>query len=397
MADTTQHGCWTSNLRRETVNAALLLAAVLLSIAVAAPMAGAQTFTVLHSFKGKKDGAHGDAGLVLDKQGTLYGTTSGDNSQYFGTVYKIDSGGKETVLHNFTDHKDGGIPFSDLILDSDGNIYGTTSAGGTHNAGTVFELSSSGHETILHNFTGGSDGGVPDAGVIRDSAGNFYGTASAGGTSGNGVVFKLDSAGHETVLYSFSGGTDGALPAAPLVSDDAGNLYGTAAEGGNSGAGVVFKLDSAGNETVLYSFSGGNDGAFPLAGLVRDSAGNLYGAALEGGRANNGTVFRLAANGKFTVLHSFKARSDGTFPHGGLARDTAGNLYGTTLEGGKYGLGTVFELSKTGKETILHSFQGTKDGQDPLATLILDSVGNLYGATDGGGAYAWGTVFKLRP
>lgn len=397
MANTTQHWGWRQGLCGHSVRTALVLAAVIVFIAAAAGPAGAQTFKVLHSFKGNKDGGHADAGLVLDKQGNLYGTTSGDNSSYFGTVFKLTPSGKQTVLHNFTGRKDGGIPFSDLILDSAGNIYGTTSAGGTHNAGTVFKMSSTGHETVLHNFTGGADGGIPDAGVIRDSSGNLYGTASGGGTSGSGVVFMLDSAGKETVLYNFSGGTDGLLPTAPLIQDTAGNFYGTTAEGGASGAGVIFKLDNAGTETVLYSFSGGNDGAFPLAGLAQDSAGNFYGTALQGGPANNGTVFKLAKNGKFSVLHGFKSQRDGAFPHGGLVRDPAGNLYGTTLQGGKSGLGTVFKLSKTGKESIVHSFQGTKDGQDPLGTLIMDTAGNLYGTTDGGGASGWGTAFKLKP
>lgn len=364
---------------------------------IAVQPATARSFKVLHSFKGKKDGAHADAGLVQNSQGNLYGTTSGDNESHFGTVYKLDSANVETVLHNFTDHKDGGIPFCDLVLDDGGNIYGTTSAGGRHNQGTVFKISGGGLETVLYNFTGGSDGGVPDAGVIRDSVDNFYGTTSAGGASGGGVVFKLDSTGKETVLYRFTGGADGSLPAAPLIQDASGNLYGTTAEGGNSGAGVIFKLDTAGKETVLYSFTGGKDGAFPLAGLVRDSAGNLYGTALEGGRTNNGTVFKLAAGGKFAVLYGFKAAPDGAFPHGGLVRDQAGNFYGTTLEGGKSGLGTVFMLSKTGKETILHNFAGTNDGEDPLSTLFRDSAGNLYGATDSGGKYGWGTVFKLTP
>jgi uncharacterized repeat protein (TIGR03803 family) len=400
LANTMQ--CGSPTLRRSAAGlqswiAAAVALAVVVGLTALAQPAAAETLKVLHSFKGKKDGGHADAGLVMDKQGTLYGTTSGDNSSFFGTVYKVDSSGKETVLHNFSGGKDGSTPFCDLILDGAGTIYGTTSAGGTDGAGIIFKMDGKGHETVLYNFTGGADGGAPDAGVIRDSAGNLYGTASVGGTSGNGVVYELSRSGKLMVLYTFTGGADGSLPAAPLVRDAAGNLYGTAAEGGASSSGVVFELDTTGKETVLHSFSGGKDGAFPLAGLVRDSSGNLYGTALEGGISENGTVFKVSKAGKFTLLHAFKSRSDGQFPHGGLVRDSTGTLYGTTLQGGKDSLGTIFKVSKTRKETVLYSFHGVKDGQDPLATLLRDSAGNLYGATDGGGALGWGTVFEFKP
>ena len=376
----------------------LALAAVALALGTATVPSGvAQSFKLLHSFQGNNDGSHADGGLAMDASGNFFGTTAGDNFSNFGTVYRIDASGNYTVLYDFTGGKDGASPFCELVLDSSGNLYGTTSAGGKSGAGTIFKIDQNGKESVLHSFTGGSDGGVPDAGVIRDAKGNLYGTASSGGPSGAGVIFKLSPAGHLKVLYAFTGNADGGLPTAPLIRDAQGNLFGTAALGGASQSGVVFQLTPAGKEKVLYAFSGGKDGGFPLAGLVRDTAGNFYGTALQGGSTGSGTVFKLSKTGKFTVLHDFKKSTDGQFPHGGLVRDSSGTLYGTTIEGGKNGLGTIFRIDKANKETVVHSFAGTKDGEDPLATLTIDGSGNFYGATDAGGATGSGTVFRLKP
>ncbi len=220
------------------------------------------------------------------------------------------------------------------------------------------------------------------------------------GTQGDGTVFKVDTTGKETVLYSFgSAGGDGGIPIAGLVLDTQGNLYGTTYTGGTSGDGTVFKVDMTGKETVLHSFTDSPDGSEPYyAGVVRDAQGNLYGTTVYGGGAPpEGTVFKVDTTGKETVLYSFAAMNgDGTHPKAGLVQDIHGNLYGTTYSGGAYGNGTVFKVDPTGKETVLYSFTGAKgDGAAPQAGLVLDMQGNLYGTTTTGGASGHGTVFKL--
>jgi uncharacterized repeat protein (TIGR03803 family) len=259
----------------------------------------------------------------------------------------------------------------------------------------VYRLDPTGQETVLYTFTGGNDGGNPYAAVILDSAGNLYGTTSAGGAAGAGVVYKLDTTGQETVLYTFTGGTDGKGPYAGVIQDPAGNFYGTTYYGGTAGAGVVYKLNTAGQETVLYSFTGGADGGNPYAGVIRDSAGNLRGTAYFGGTAGAGVVYMVNAASQETVLYSFTGLTDGGDPYAGLARDAAGDLYGTASAGGT-GSGVVYKLNAAGQETVLHAFTGA-DGSGPYAGVIGDSAGNLYGTTSAGGTAGAGVIFKLVP
>jgi uncharacterized repeat protein (TIGR03803 family) len=256
----------------------------------------------------------------------------------------------------------------------------------------VFQLDPSGNPTVLYSFTGGSDGAYPEAGVIADVAGNLYGTTISGGANDAGTVFQLTPAGALNVLYSFTGGSDGALPWAGMIADAPGNLYGTTYGGGASGQGTVFKLDPSGTLTVLYSFTGGND-ASPWAGLIADTAGNLYGTT-EGGDGP-GEVFQLTPSGTLTVLHSFTGGSDGAYPEAGVIADVAGNLYGTTWGGGAGGQGTLFQLTPSDTLTVLHSFTGGSDGAWPGGDLLVDAAGNLYGTTTGGGAGGQGAVFEL--
>jgi uncharacterized repeat protein (TIGR03803 family) len=321
------------------------------------------------------------------------------------------------VLHSF-DNADGATPYAGLIRDTAGNLYGTTTYGGATSTcsppsgcGVVFKLSPTGTETVLHTFTGGADGGYPSAGLIQDAAGNLYGTTGGGGATstcnapyGCGVVFKLSPTGAETVLHSFDG-ADGAGPVAGLVRDAAGNLYGTTVSGGASGNGVVFKLSPTGAETVLHSFTGA-DGANPYASLVRDTTGNLYGTTYDGGAHGGGVVFKLSPTGTETVLHSFTGGADGSLPYAGLLREAAGNLYGTTAFGGTEsgacaggGCGVVFKLSPcdSGYDfSVFYTFLGGADGGLPSAGLIQDAVGNLYGTT-GTVAPGYNVVFKLSP
>ena len=318
--------------------------------------------TVLYTFTGGTDGGDPVAGVTRDSEGNLYGTTyaggdlaCGFNGSACGTVFKLDPTGTETVLHRFTGGADGSYPAAGVIRDSAGNLYGTASQGGP-DYGVVYKLDTGGHEAVLYSFTGGTDGSVPDAGVIGDSSGNIYGTTSAGGTAGWGVAYKLDAARQETVLYSFTGEADGGEPNAGVVRDSAGNLYGTTLLGGNTvacpsspilhgGCGVVYKLDRAGNESVLYSFTGGADGGYPTAGVIRDSAGNLYGTTSNYfGAGGYGVVYKLDTAGNYTVPYSFTGGNDGGNPFAGVIRDSAGNLYGTTRYGGKEGGGVVFRV-----------------------------------------------------
>jgi uncharacterized repeat protein (TIGR03803 family) len=350
--------------------------------------------TVLYSFTGGADGANPYAGVVRDSAGNLYGTTYQGGTGH-GVVYKLNTAGQETVLYNFTGGDDGGGP-NGVILDSAGNLYGTTVAGGTAGVGVVYELDTARQETVLYSFTGGTDGSYPHAGVIRDSAGNLYGTTEYGGSTacsflGCGVVYKVDTAGQETVLYSFTGGLDGVNPEAGVIRDSSGNLYGT------TFFGVAYELDTANQLTVLYSFIGGADGGFPeAAGVIRDSAGNLYGTTFTGGAANAGVVYKLDTAGQETVLYGFPSSADGSFTEAGVIRDSAGNLYGTTPSGGASNAGVVYELAATGRETVLYTFTGGTDGGNPAGGLIRDSAGNLYGtASDGGAGYGAGVVYKV--
>jgi uncharacterized repeat protein (TIGR03803 family) len=301
------------------------------------------------------------------------------------------------VLYSFRGGIDGGTPFAGVIRDRAGNLYGTTEAGGAFSKGVVFKLGPAGNETVLHSFAGApNDGSQPWAPLTRDRAGNLYGNTYVGGQHDLGTIFKLDPAGNETVLHHFAGiaGTppDGGAPFTKLLRDSAGNLYGTTLEGGSRGWGVAFKLDPAGHLTFLHDFFG-DEGAQPRAGLIHDNAGNFYGAAEFGGAFDFGAVYQIGPSGNYTILHSFNDQ-DGSLPYGGVVRDRAGNLYGTTVVGGPFHQGVVFKLTSTGQYTILHSFSGS-EGAQPQSSMVLDSVGNLYGTAVLGGGSDAGVVFKV--
>ena len=393
-------GTWGICLGRVNV----VLAVALVAAVVASPSSQAQSFSVVYTFTGGADGATPPSALILDSSGNLYGTTYFGGLSKAGTVFMVDSKAKESVLHSFRGKPDGSHPFAGVIRDTAGNLYGTTHDGGAARKGTVYKLNKAGRRTILYNFTGGTDGGNPNGGLFRDSAGNLYGTTVSGGTlscgggKGCGTVFKLDTTGKEQVLHSFSG-ADGATPNASVVQDTAGNFYGTTQRGGASGHGTVFTLDGTGKETFLHSFAG-PDGAYPFAGLIFDGSSSFYGTTTSGGISGNGVVFVLSG-GKETVLYKFKGGADGAHPWGGLVRDSAGNLYGTTTGGGAkgcngYGCGTVFKLNSTSKKTILYVFTGAADGANPYAGVVRDTAGDLFGTTPLGGSGS-GLVFEIKP
>ena len=329
-----QYQRWIPEMRRQGAGAALALAILLVLAVVAAGSAQAQiyTYNVLHAFTGLSDGANPMGGLVLDAQGNLYGTAyfGGDPACECGVVFKVDTSGNQTILYSFT--AGDGHPRGNLVMDALGNLYGAT-----YSNGAIYEVDTNGNHTVLYSFTGGADGGEPLGSLVRDDQGNLYGTADMGG--------NLDCP------YS---------------------IY------HDTGCGTVFKLDPAGNLTVLYAFctqANCADGAFPNGGLVRDTQGNLYGTTVLGGAYRNardmpcglgcGTVFKVDASGNYTVLHSFdfnprEGRLDGFVPNGGLVMDGQGNLYGVTGFGGagRENRGTVFKVDASGNESVLYSFGG---------------------------------------
>jgi uncharacterized repeat protein (TIGR03803 family) len=422
--------------RRGSANYTLIV--LLIGCSLASRAAGSET--VLVNFEGVK-GENPYGRLVMDKEGNLYGTTFTGGTHGAGNIFKLDASDaySEQVLYDFEGNKLGGFPKAGVILDASGNLYGTTTCGGSSPCpggnGVAFKLSADGYE-VLYTFTGANDGGVPFAPLVFDGAMNLWGTTTAGGTgaclghTGCGVVFELTAAsGYHTEMpiYTFRGASDGGVPVAPVIFNAAGTeLYGTTFAGGagscavtKSGCGVVFQLSPSGSEKVLHSFTSGSDGSLPLAPVVFDSTGTiLYGTASAGGNAacsgGCGVVFSLSGD-LLTTFHTILPFSgaNGSDPTGGLAVDTAtAALYGTTFTGGKYDLGVVFELQPGTREySLLHSFEGSpKDGANPYAGLVLASgeprlippptkggCPPSCGGTVNGGAKGKGTAFGAGP
>ena len=357
-------------------------------------------------FAAPSDGAHPMGSILIDGS-TLRATTFQGGAGGVGTLYAVDVDGSDfSVLHVFgVGILDGADPRAGLISDADGTLYGTSCDGQPGGHGTVFRVRPDGSGfTILHGFPfDASDGEDPSAPLLLDSAGNLYGTAYDGGSAGFGTAFKVgvDGSGFK-VLRGFTGFPgDGAFPPGALVADGSGNLYGVTFNGGSDDTGMVFRVKSDGSGfTILHSFGGGvGDGAYPLGALIADSSENLYGTTEGGGGEGVGTVFRMKTNGTgFSVIHSFRDDpADGEFPEAALVLDS-GNLYGTTSLGGAAGTGTVFRLKTDGTNfRLLHSFEDSPDdGADPRAPLALDSGGNLYGTTLSGGSHDGGIVFALK-
>jgi len=393
--------------------ALLAIATFFGSSKVAATSARASaTYSVLYSFGGKpSDGAYPSAGLI-NVGGTLYGTTefggAGGEGLDSGTVFSITTAGVETVLHNFGGEPDGAHPYAALLRVGNA-LYGTTVRGGRFGAGSIFQISG-GTETVVHNFSYRPKakifGGRHPTGSLVALNGALYGTTDRGGTSDGGTLFELASSGAVRSIYDFAGGRDGIAPFAGMTA--VGNaFYGTTSDGGGVkcfnpfGCGTVFEF-SGGNEDVLYRFRGGTDGANPVGGLV-EAGGTLYGTTSAGGGDGCpgvcGTVFSITPAGREHVLYRFQGGKDGADPTGGLVA-FGGKLYGTTSAGGGSGCGgrgcgTVFSLTASGQETVLHRFQSGSDGAVPFAGLTLVD-GTLYGTTFTGGA-GYGTVFSIRP
>ena len=364
-------------------------------------------YRIIHVFQDKPDGALPYAGVIRDAAGNLYGTTYSGGTSYgdVGVVFKIDPSGNETILHNFTG-PDGAEPAAPLIEDSGGNLYGTTYSGGSFAYyGTAFKIDAYLNESVLHSFNCcvQTDGWGPNSGLMMDSSGNLLGTTFGGGSGNDGIAYKIAPTDNFTVLHDFSW-SDGSEPNG-LVQGLSGDIYGATTYGGSSecrpGCGVVFKVDTSGNESSLHIFSGlRGTGRNPMGTLAGDAAGNLYGTTFHGGGVRDyGLIYKVAPSGSETVLHRFNG-ADGAHPKAGLLIDSAGDLFGTASAGGSFGHGVVFELDASGNFTVLHNFNGT-DGSVPEATLIQDAAGNLYGTTLEGGNNGCnrgcGVVFELSP
>ncbi|MFZ0733490.1 MAG: choice-of-anchor tandem repeat GloVer-containing protein [Candidatus Sulfotelmatobacter sp.] len=376
------------------------------------------TERVLYNFTGGSDGSEPTSGVTLDRAGNLYGVTFFGGSAGQGAVYEISrtsNGIKQSILYSFKGGtQDGANPSGTLILSSNGVIFGTTEGGGKGN-GVVYKLTPSGstfQETILHVF---GTGETPiNAGVITDKAGNLFGETAGGGKFNDGTVYELKrtAAGYRyVVLYSFASGNDGDFPSGGLISDSAGNLYGTTASGGPSFIGDVFELKKNTNgtftESILYTFQSTADGVNPESALAFDASGNLFGTTLSGGDTSCGQgfgcgeVFELTNTGGVwtkTAIHEFTDNPDGHAPQAGVTFDSAGNMFGTTMNGGSSGLGVLYELSpgvSSWTETILHAFTNGTDGGFPTTPVTIDGKGNLFGTTQFGGTSGDGVVFAF--
>ncbi len=288
------------------------------------------TFTVLHAFAGgADDGENPGSGVIADSDGNLYGASTYGGASNEGLLFRLTQDGTFTKLHDFSGN-DGKFPYGILMRDTQGNLYGTASAGGIHGGGTAYKFAADGTFSVLHAFGGGTDGSSPLAGVVMDGRRYLYGTTTGGGAHGAGVVFELRANGREKILYAFSGGADGSQPYGALVRDALGNLYGTTFAGGKIGDGTAYKLAAHGTFSTLHSF-GEDKGEYLYAGLALDKGGNLYGATVHGGAQDGGVAFRLRPSGRETVIAEF---SYGSGPYGSPVVDRYGNIYGATFRGG---------------------------------------------------------------
>jgi uncharacterized repeat protein (TIGR03803 family) len=412
--------------RSTALGAAILIGAASTTTAIAAPAA---TTKVAYSFAGGADGEYSSTDLIVDGAGNLYGTTViGGNGG--GTAFELSptaTGWKHKVLYAFTGGSDGGEPYGGVTSDGQGNLYGTAVVGGTGGScvesgcGVVFKLSKSGgkwSQSVIYNFQGGKDGYGPGGGLTLGKDGSLFGMTPTGGAHGFGVVFKLmpgpgSGAWSLTVIHAFSGGLDGGTGSAGrLLLDPSGALYGVATVGGAHQEGVAFKLhaDSTGlwRFTTIYAFRGQPDAGFPYGGLVSDPAGNLYGTTYYDGANDLGSVYELthAASSGWTerALYSFKGGRDGEKSISTLVRDTAGNLYGTTSEGGAggCGCGTIFKLAPrpngTWTESVAHRFAGQPgDGAFAYNGMAAGPGGHFYGATVHGGSSDDGVIYQFTP
>ena len=369
------------------------------------------SYSVLRSMGLNASEGAGLQAPLVQVNGVFYGTSQNGGSASLGTVFSVTATGQVTTIHSFVGGAtDGAIPFAGLTVGSDGNLYGTTTNGGPNGYGTVFKVAlTSGVATwsgVVYFFAGGvSDGANPFGGLIQGSDNAFYGTTTYGGTNNFGTVYRITLIGGvvaEAPIHVFSGALgvplgDGEYPQSGLIKDSAGLMYGTTSGGGSAGVGTVYSVSTTGVTVILKQFST-IDGATTYASLLLGTDGNLYGTTTAGGSSGLGVAFSLSTNGlTYNALHSFTGlTTDGSTPYGNLVEINS-ILYGTTRYGGNYNSGTIFSLTKTGTETMVYSFGAPSDGANPYAGLILGSDGYYYGTTSAGGTGSNGTVYKFYP
>jgi uncharacterized repeat protein (TIGR03803 family) len=387
---------WRQSMKIFTRGICLAVSCAALSVS------GSPVFTTLHGFSVFPKGAQPETPLIQGRDGNFYGATldAGTNGG-FGTIFRLTTGGVATTLYTFSGGSDGAFPSGNLIQATDGNLYGTTQGGGdTNGDGTIFRITTNGAFTSLYQFTGGSDGGVPMSGLIQGTDGSLYGAAQSGGDVNlDGTIFKITIGGAFSVIYTFTGGSDGAGPTSALIQGVDGNLYGTAESGGDVNLdGTIFQITTNGAFALLYQFAGTPDGSGPTGALVQGVDGKLYGTTEFGGTNGFGSVFQLTTNiasSAYASLYAFTGGADGSRPAAGLIQDTNGLLYGTANSGGVNGQGTIFQITTSGAFTRMYPFAGGSDGANPKATLLHANDGLLYGSTTHGNTNDAGIIFRI--
>ena len=348
----------------------------------------AGVYTVLHSFVAETEGSTPNGAFVKGNDNNLYATTSSDGTYTFGTAFKMTTAGVVTTLIKFNESGKGNVPMESLVKGTDSAYYGTTSAGGTYNYGTIFKRCGNTF-TILKSLNKNIDGGTPQGSLVQATDGSFYGTCSEGGSAGYGTIFKITAGGVYKVLKHFTG-TDGGNPSGSLIQATDGFLYGMTRNGGSGGGGVAFKISTAGVYTLLHTFVYATEGLNPEGDFVQATDGNFYGMT-----TSNGKILKMTAAGTVTVLKNFTSGADGYIPFGSLIQAKDGKLYGMTSSGGTYGYGTIFNITTTGTYKVMKHFNPTPDGKIPKGKLLQANDGNFYGLTSLGGTNNAGTLFKI--
>lgn len=390
-----------------------LLAVLLLALAGWVTSAGAQTYTTLYTWPEdtRNDTGIGLAGIMTQgRDGNIYGTIGDDNSNAAGSAFKMTPSGTFTRIYSFCSLSkcaDGSGPWGGLNLGMDGNLYGTTTGGGSLNSGSAFKLTPAGALTTVWSFDNGTDGGVPWYPLLPGLDGNFYGVSNTQYGGDYGAFFKLVPTAtppyKESVLvdFNYTNGNDANLPTQGMD----GNFYGSTVSGGSKGLGVVYKITAGGAITLLHNFTGyPSDGTDPIGAMVQGNDGAFYGVTWEGGSSNLGTIFKITSNGTYTLLHNFVGRpGDGAYPRSGLILGSDGNFYGTTLNGGTANDGTLYKVNPSGQVTVLYNLcsqTNCSDGFSPVVPLLQHTNGKFYGSTSGnslGGSYFYSLDLGLAP
>jgi uncharacterized repeat protein (TIGR03803 family) len=377
---------------RHSVSKSTVFLLTLIALSLFVVRGQAQTYSVIYNLGSNSGDPTGPLGADLISQGRdgkLYTTSNGGGSGN-GAAFGFTTSGAVTVLHDFDSSAN--IVYSGLTLGSDGNYYGSTFQGGTGGAGTVYKITPTGTETVLHNFSGGSDGGNPGSAPIQATDGNYYGTSSGQGVISS-TLYKITPAGVFSTVHAFTSTEGSYIQAAPIQATD-GNFYGCSNFGGTSGAGVIFKITTTGVVTVLHNFNitDGDECAFSL---VQATDGKLYGTTVFGGASNAGVIFKITTAGVYTVLRNINGATDGSEPYSGLVQATDGNFYGVTHTQGTSNLGTLYKITANGGFTVIHNFAGP-EGSSPESSLTQHTNGILYGDTTSGGTIGDGVLYSLN-